>query len=269
MRIPEYMIDVTNRMQDQSASIRRDFASHRPTAGNAREGLVLEFLEEHLPKKFEVSTGLLFSSNGELSKQADLVIVDGLNNAPLYGSTLNKFWPVEAVYALIEVKTSLTPTELSDAIEKGRSFKRLSRKFLPSPAQNILDSLFIIWGYECSNLPTLAKNLEDLLKGTPQAEQPDLIIVPDKTVIQSRLFREFTKLGQVGSAYRQQLEKLHGANMHKLLIGQSHVFDYGPNSLMTWYIWLDSWLRHAGIRLMDPIDYASNITGNLIIPESS
>jgi hypothetical protein len=29
----------------------------------------------------------------------------------------------------------------------------------------------------------------------------------------------------------------------------------GPEALLAWYIWLDSWLRQAGGRLSDPVAY--------------
>lgn len=72
---------------------------------------------------------MVISHDGAFSNQADLVVVDALNNSPLYGTARNQLWPVEAVYSLIEVKTTLSPGELRDAIAKGRKFKSLPRRF--------------------------------------------------------------------------------------------------------------------------------------------
>ncbi len=47
---PEYLSDVARDMRHKSAAIRRDFASHRLSAGENREDLVADFLENHLPK---------------------------------------------------------------------------------------------------------------------------------------------------------------------------------------------------------------------------
>lgn len=129
MVLPEYLSDVARDMRAKSAAIRRDFASHRLSAGENREDLVAEFLTNHLPRKFGVSSGIVISHDGLFSNQADLVVVDEQNNAPLYGATRNKLWPVEAVYALVEVKTTLSPSDLADAIAKGRKFKSLKRSF--------------------------------------------------------------------------------------------------------------------------------------------
>lgn len=48
---------------------------------------------------------MVISHEGLFSNQADLVVVDALNNSPLYGTSRNQLWPVEAVYSLLEVKT--------------------------------------------------------------------------------------------------------------------------------------------------------------------
>lgn len=80
-----YFSEITDDMLRKSERIRADFATHRPAAGSNREGIVGEFLGEYLPKAFEVGTGLVVASDGQFSAQADLVIVDRLSNAPLYG----------------------------------------------------------------------------------------------------------------------------------------------------------------------------------------
>lgn len=82
---------------------------------------------------------------GEFSNQADLLIVDHMSNAPLYPVYKNKVWLVESVYAMVEVKTKLTNTEIKDIIPKCRKFKKMKRKydFVPSISR-IQESLFII-----------------------------------------------------------------------------------------------------------------------------
>ena len=116
-----YMPDVAEEMSWKSDKIRRDFAQHRLSAGENRQDLVGQFLVDHLPKRFGVDTGFVISRDGGILNQADLVVVDKENNARLYGDYRNKLWPVESVYALVEVKTRLNPDDLDDFISKGRS----------------------------------------------------------------------------------------------------------------------------------------------------
>lgn len=249
MVLPQYLSDVAREMRARSASIRRDFASHRLSAGENREDLVEKFLSDHLPGRFGVSSGMVISNDGAFSNQADLVVVDALNNAPLYAAARNRLWPVEAVYSLFEVKTTLNPADLADSINKGRKFKTLSRQFCDAGnGQCIVDSLFIIWAFECPSPSTFKQNLLAALSNVPRAEQPDLIVVPDRLVVRCGTYLELSRLGQPHSSHRAQLHAQHGPNLDILFPEPAEVADLGENSLMAWYIWIDSWLRQAGSR---------------------
>lgn len=256
MILPEYLSDVAREMRSKSASIRRDFASHHLSAGENREDLVAQFLVDHLPRKFGVSSGMVISHDGAFSNQADLVVVDTLNNSPLYAATRNQLWPVEAIYALIEVKTSLNPADVSDAIAKGRRFKTLKRRFCEAGQdQRITDSLFVIWGFDCPSPATFKQNLFAALSGVPRPEQPDLIVVPDRIIARAGTYLELSRLGQPSSPYRAQLHAQHGPNLDALVPEPAEVGDLGENSLLAWYVWFDSWLRQAGSRLTNPVAY--------------
>lgn len=256
MILPEYLSDVARDMRAKSAAIRRDFASHRLSAGENREDLVATFLANNLPRKFGVSSGMVISHEGVFSNQADLVVVDEQNNAPLYAAAPNKLWPVEAVYALIEVKTTLHPAEMADAIAKGRKFKALKRHFCQAgQIQRTTDSLFVIWAFDSAATSTVKANLVAALADVPRSEQPDLIVVPDRFVARAGIYLEVSKLGQVNSQFRAQLQAQHGTNVEALLPGLVEVGEHGENALLAWYVWFDSWLRQAGSRLTDPLAY--------------
>lgn len=253
MVLPEYLSDVAKEMRAKSAAIRRDFSSHRLSAGENREHLVAKFLTDHLPRKFGVSGGMVFSHDGMFSKQADLVIVDEQDNAPLYPSSRHKLWPVEAVYALIEVKTTLSPADLTDAVGKCRRFKSLHRSYCKMP--RISDSLFLIWGFDSPSTATFKANLLTALEGVPRSEQPDLILVPDQIVALAGAYLELSVIGRPNSTHRAQLRAQHGPDLEALIAEAASVFELGENSLLAWYVWLDSWLRQAGSRLTDPVSY--------------
>ena len=255
MSLPEYLASVARDMENKSAAIRQGFARHRLSGGENREGLVKTFLVGHLPKRFGVSTGLIISHDGMFSNQADLVVVDNQNNAPLYPEYRNKLWPVEAIYALIEVKTHLSVSDLKDAISKGRRFKSLQRRFCKPEEMHIQESLFIIWSFESPNPITLKSHLIEILSEVPVAERPDLIIVPDCLVAKSGSYLELVRIGQPNSKHRRDLESQHGRDLSKLLSEPVDVSACGENSLLAWYIWFDSWLRQAGPRFTDPISY--------------
>ena len=249
MTIADYMADVAAEMARRSAAIRRDFATHRPSGGNNREDLVAKFLNEHLPDRFGVSTGLIISHDGVFSNEADLVVVDRMNNAPLYATSEKKHWLVEAVYGLIEVKTQLSPRDLKDAVSKLRRFKCLQRRFRETrDGQGMEESLAILWSYESPDPRVVKANLVSSLAPIPMEERPDFVVVPDKLVARSGSYLELATLGQPGSPYRRDLMAKYGDELPPELKEPVTVDDLGQNALLAWYVWFDSWLGQAGGR---------------------
>ena len=257
--LPKYMESVAQEMQTKSARIRQGFLNHNPSAGENRESVVAEFLAGHLPKRFGVSTGLVISHEGSFSSQADILVVDDQNNAPLYPELTNELWPVEAIYALIEVKTRLDSTTLKDALTKCRKFKSLPRRFCETGdrLQKNRNTLFIIWAFETIKPINLKSHLLEELEKVPVGEQPDLIIVPDSLVAMSGTYLETAKIGEENSPYRRKLLTQHCGDLSSLLPQCVELGDFGENALLTWHIWFDSWLRRAGPRFTDPISYIS------------
>jgi len=197
---------------------------------------------------------LIISHDGDCSNEADLVIFDRINNTPLYPGFGKELWPVEAVYTLIEVKSNLPPGELKDAISKFRKFKNLKREFLSvKDGPRITDSLAILWSFDSSHPETLKKNLESEIADVPTAELPDFIVVPGKLVVQLGSYLEIANIGQPNSAHRNSLPQQY--NNDSNFSNEIKVYNFGDDSLMIWYVWFDSWLRHAGERFYDPLKY--------------
>lgn len=256
MDLPLYFADVASELDRKSKAIRRDFATHRGSAGGNRETLLKEVLRDYLPRAFGIDTGLIASNNGQFSNQADLVITDQSWNAPLYPSGPNRIWLVEAVYALIEVKTSLTPTEITDAINKCQRFKRLPRRFSEGPSKpQLAESLFVLWSFESPASETLKQNLVEAIREVPIPDRPDFIVVPGKLVATCGSYRELSGIGQPGSPHRQALEKQYGPDLAALQFERLPVYECGQDSLFIWLVWLLSWLKRAGSRNSDLLGY--------------
>ena len=256
MVFADYMKDVAEEMKRKSDGIRRAYKTHNPTAGECREDLVKKFLMESLPKRFGISTGLIITPDEQFSNQADLLIVDEQNNVPLFPDMYSKLWPVESVFALIEVKTHLNPSDLKDAVKKGQKFKRLQRRFCDTGEfKRMEDSLYVIWAFESPSPETLRKNIIDVYKDLPRAEQPDFVIVPNSLIVTSGKYLELAKIGQPNSLHRKELERQHGSNLKSLLPTQPQIYICREYSLYVWHIWFDSWLRQAGSRFSDPKKY--------------
>lgn len=95
--------------------------------GTPRERAVREVLQSFLPKKFGIASGHVVSSAPSWSRQSDVIIYNALE-APVFsadddfqGSVL----PVETVFGIIEVKSTLDLKTFNDAATKIAHFKRL------------------------------------------------------------------------------------------------------------------------------------------------
>ena len=242
-------------MRRRSEAIRRDFSMHRGAAGDNREDLVVKFLADHLPKRFGVRRGFAISLDDGVSRQADVLVVDHLNNAPIHPTASHELWPVEAVYALVEVKSTLSPRDLRDAVKKCQRFKQLNRRFVCAADQEIDESLFVIWSFDGARAETIRNNLVEAMRDVPLAERPDFVVDLNGLVVTSGSYLVISKLGQPSSEHRRELEARHGGDLSSLLPDPVQALDAGANSLLVWYVWFDSWLRHAGARRCNPVAY--------------
>jgi hypothetical protein len=101
--------------------------AHPGESGRARENILRDFIARLLPTAYEASTGFVFNSAGEISRQIDLVIYRR-DYAPVLEIGGIKHFMVEAVSAVIEVKAAIESREvLVDALENIRGVKALDR----------------------------------------------------------------------------------------------------------------------------------------------
>ena len=84
-------------------------------------------LERLLPKRFSIGTGLIITATGEVSSQQDIVIYDNIYNSPILTEFSVRLFPIECVYGTMEVKTTLTPTNLAELLEKIRTLRNIGR----------------------------------------------------------------------------------------------------------------------------------------------
>jgi len=102
---------------------------HAGDRGGDREEILREFLAKHLPAKFGVTKGEVVTKSGAHSRAADVLIYDVVNCPVLYRDETTVL-PIEGVYGIIEVKSTLSKAELQDATSKVADFKRLAPRDL-------------------------------------------------------------------------------------------------------------------------------------------
>jgi hypothetical protein len=89
--------------------------THRGVKGAVREVLIRELFRPLLPSDVGIGTGQIATSNGDLSPQQDVVIYDRRILPPVLFEAVLGVFPIEAVLATVEVKTTLTATEVASA----------------------------------------------------------------------------------------------------------------------------------------------------------
>ncbi|MEI7511503.1 MAG: DUF6602 domain-containing protein [Candidatus Peregrinibacteria bacterium] len=135
--------------------------SHRGAKGTARENIIQNFLKKILGDKFIFGTGEIIDSDGNVSKQADIVIYD--KNLPIldYGGV--QHFLSAGVLAHIEVKSYLSKDELKKAIDISRSVKELKWDIESSMSfGNILTEIpSFIFAYSGVQKKSFKKNIND------------------------------------------------------------------------------------------------------------
>lgn len=114
--------------------------NHQGVKGSGNERVLLDLLRKFLPKRYAIDTGVVVDRNGNQSKQCDIVIYDALNYPELLSLTSAKFFPVDFVYATIEVKTTLDAQktlEAADNIRSVQSLDYIKQSFRQSPTTPI------------------------------------------------------------------------------------------------------------------------------------
>jgi hypothetical protein len=108
----------------------RNTTSHPGDKGGDVEAETRNLFEKFLPAGFSVGEGKVYDAFGDESAQADVVITNP-DHPFRYPPNKTGAYLIEGVAAVGEVKSVLTKTELTSALEVGEKFKRLRPTFNP------------------------------------------------------------------------------------------------------------------------------------------
>ena len=104
--------------------------------GRNDEHRLINFLKQVLPQRFGIGTGFVVSSElqTESSNQNDIIISDEFYNSPLHRELVAQVYPIETVYATIEVKGTLSKhkrsngkTDFDQVLENISKIRRLAK----------------------------------------------------------------------------------------------------------------------------------------------
>ncbi len=135
--LDHYFASVYNKLEADALLFNRQLP-HAGLVGAENELALAALLRDFLPPRFGIEvSGIVIDRHGGQSRQCDIVIYD----AQTFPKYLRKVFPVEIVYAIIEVKTSIGSTEAK-------------------AARDVLDSVFAL-DFPASLTPNLERQIEE------------------------------------------------------------------------------------------------------------
>lgn len=102
---------------------------HAAEYGEYREKAVIDLLNLFVPQSLSISEGFIITSDGDVSTQCDLIIYDPKSCPRLIDSSHQKFFPIESVVGVGEVKSTIqSQSEMTKILNKLATVKALKDK---------------------------------------------------------------------------------------------------------------------------------------------
>jgi hypothetical protein len=134
--------------------LRQDFEAltalhHGGLKGGEAEKLVIQFLRDHIPKRFDVTSGLILDQNDRVSRQTDVIVYDALNCPAYRTSETAAVIPSDNVAATVEVKSVLDKDQMHDAFAKASAVKVLAKTKPPDiPMPMMCQTICFVFAFE-------------------------------------------------------------------------------------------------------------------------
>jgi len=104
---------------------------HPTPVGEATEKGWLALFQQYLPHRYRASSAFVVDADGRRSRQIDIAVYDALYHPLVFPHDSGPHLPAESVYAVFEVKRTLTHAWLADAAAKAASVRALRRTSIP------------------------------------------------------------------------------------------------------------------------------------------
>lgn len=102
-----------------------EIITHPGLKGEGNEAAIRNLISKFIPKKYGVGSGIIIDKNGAHSNQCDIIIFDNQIYPEILSFTSTHIYPVDFVYAVIEVKTTLDSKSSKEAIDNIKSVRKL------------------------------------------------------------------------------------------------------------------------------------------------
>lgn len=106
---------------------------HAGEFGTYREAICRDFLRFIIPANLGISQGFLMNTEGQVSTQCDIIVYDSHFTPLIQSESRQRFFPVETVCAVGEVKSVISKMELKEALRKLATTAEM-RELIKSPS---------------------------------------------------------------------------------------------------------------------------------------
>lgn len=251
-----YFKVISDSIQAQSKLIAEFFRTHPGENGRNKEAVLLNFFKNYLPKRYSLSTGFIASSDSSLSNQNDIIIYDSFWSAPLFPEIASQVFPIESVYAVIEVKSLLNKNELHSTVEKATKVKNMTMKGIKrSDSTGIEKPCYCLFAYDSTDLVELKQYLCDLYQDVELDKRMDFILVLNKGLIYTGSYYGIVKYGEPNSLYRLGLGPEDLAALKETNPSEIGGMMLKENTLYVYYMFLMSYLSFSGHKIVNWLDY--------------
>ncbi|MCU4969300.1 hypothetical protein OCD64_20270 [Bacillus toyonensis] len=155
--------------------------NHMGERGGSREEILLSYLRKYIPIKYEMNNGVIIDETGEQSRQQDIIIYDSFNSPVLLNMQSTKMVPIESVFSVIEVKSSLNKAEINKCVNNISSVKSLVKNSIGGI--NSPTAGFVFAFTSSTSLETLLDNLVEANTQVEKHKQISAVCVLDKGII--------------------------------------------------------------------------------------
>lgn len=224
--------------------------------GTSLEKIVIEFLRQYLPKNLGITSGEITDSDGNSTKQMDVIIYDEIKSPLLYDVGDIRVIPIECVYAVIEVKSNIaSQNDVDDLFEKMASVKKLQKTSFYPKKGGIIHSVsiygkdWVIWpvhffafAINSMNIDTLADKIDQKHKQEKAGvdKRIDAVCVLEKGIV---------------------INKLESGTYSALPEPNSEiVFHASENPLMFFYVLISRYLNQAWMPNFNFLKFTKNVS---------
>lgn len=123
--LAKYYEGILNQLRGEVDFINEVF-QHQGLKGEGNEAAIRNLLEKFIPRKYGVGSGIVIDQEGTPSKQCDIVIYDNHSYPEILSLSSIHIYPVDFVYATIEVKTTLDAGKARESVENIKSVRGLN-----------------------------------------------------------------------------------------------------------------------------------------------